>query len=224
MTWPTDNPHDRPTRRLAKRVAFVVAWMAISAAILMLCSCATVPHDAHGIPNYAEVAPSLYRGGEPTAEGWKYLQSLGVGKSLRLDYAKEKPDNVIMPSDIMDVEGSIPPEDLGDLIKEPSQKDLILRATWIDAAMHRYKPDPLLSGLADKTEAQVGLYLGALLQKSCPVFVHCLHGKDRTGIVIAYYRVLFCGWTKAKAEKEMLSLGFRKANVGLWEAWEHFKP
>jgi len=36
-----------------------------------------------------------------------------------------------------------------------------------------------------------------------PVFVHCQRGIDRTGIAVAVYRVIACGWTKMEALKEM---------------------
>ncbi len=54
--------------------------------------------------------------------------------------------------------------------------------------------------------------------------VHCEHGQDRTGLVIACYRVWKCGWTKADAEKEMLAHGFHKELRGLWEYWEDKIP
>ncbi len=36
-----------------------------------------------------------------------------------------------------------------------------------------------------------------------PVFVHCSHGKDRTGLVVALYRVAHNNYCKDKAYKEM---------------------
>ena len=41
-----------------------------------------------------------------------------------------------------------------------------------------------------------------------PVFVHCQHGADRTGIMCAIYRVAVCGWTKQQAIVEMTKGGF----------------
>jgi protein tyrosine phosphatase (PTP) superfamily phosphohydrolase (DUF442 family) len=41
-----------------------------------------------------------------------------------------------------------------------------------------------------------------------PVLVHCAHGEERTGAVIAAYRVVSEGWDPAAAEKEALDLGF----------------
>ena len=41
-----------------------------------------------------------------------------------------------------------------------------------------------------------------------PVLVHCQHGSDRTGTMVAIYRIAFQGWTKAQATDEMINGGF----------------
>ena len=46
-----------------------------------------------------------------------------------------------------------------------------------------------------------------------PVLVHCWHGSDRTGTIIAAYRILIDNWSKEQAIKE-----FRKEALGY-----HFK-
>jgi len=43
-----------------------------------------------------------------------------------------------------------------------------------------------------------------------PVFVHCQHGKDRTGLVAAVYRMEIDGWSEAEAEAEMEAFGFHE--------------
>jgi tyrosine-protein phosphatase SIW14 len=43
---------------------------------------------------------------------------------------------------------------------------------------------------------------------SQPVFLHCRQGRDRTGIVVAAYRMKVNGWSLAEAEAEMQSFGF----------------
>lgn len=45
-------------------------------------------------------------------------------------------------------------------------------------------------------------------QSEKPVLVHCLHGADRTGCVVACYRIIFNGWSKDDAIKEFLSPQF----------------
>lgn len=44
-----------------------------------------------------------------------------------------------------------------------------------------------------------------------PIFVHCQHGQDRTGLIVGLYRVFTQKWTPASAYKEMLAKGFHKA-------------
>ena len=41
-----------------------------------------------------------------------------------------------------------------------------------------------------------------------PVLVHCRHGSDRTGTMVAVYRIVVEGWTKAEATDEMIHGGF----------------
>jgi len=41
-----------------------------------------------------------------------------------------------------------------------------------------------------------------------PVFVHCQHGADRTGLLCAIYRIVICDWTKQEAIQEMTEGGF----------------
>ena len=41
-----------------------------------------------------------------------------------------------------------------------------------------------------------------------PVLVHCLHGSDRTGTMVAIYRIAYGGWSKAQATEEMIIGGF----------------
>jgi len=41
-----------------------------------------------------------------------------------------------------------------------------------------------------------------------PVFVHCQHGADRTGMMTAIYRIVVEGWSKEDAIAEMTEGGF----------------
>ena len=41
-----------------------------------------------------------------------------------------------------------------------------------------------------------------------PLFVHCQRGADRTGMICAMYRVVFCGWTRDAVIEEMKEGGF----------------
>ncbi len=51
---------------------------------------------------------------------------------------------------------------------------------------------------------------------SLPVFVHCQHGADRTGLICAVYRIVIQGWSKDEAIEEMTEGGF-----GFHEIWKN---
>ncbi|WP_298028432.1 tyrosine-protein phosphatase [uncultured Campylobacter sp.] len=45
-------------------------------------------------------------------------------------------------------------------------------------------------------------------QKEGAVLVHCYHGADRTGLVVAMYRVIYQGWSLDAARSEMINGGY----------------
>lgn len=56
-----------------------------------------------------------------------------------------------------------------------------------------------------------------------PVLVHCQHGEDRTGLIIAAWRVESANWSKEDAMSEALSCGYRRyINFGLNKTWDAF--
>ncbi len=57
------------------------------------------------------------------------------------------------------------------------------------------------------TDVRMFLQIAADID-SRPAFVHCQHGKDRTGAMVAVYRIAVCGWTAKKAYQEALGNGF----------------
>ena len=53
-------------------------------------------------------------------------------------------------------------------------------------------------------------------KRRLPVFVHCQHGADRTGLMCALYRIAVCDWTKQDALAEMTQGGF-----GYHKVWKN---
>jgi tyrosine-protein phosphatase SIW14 len=49
-----------------------------------------------------------------------------------------------------------------------------------------------------------------------PVYVHCLHGVDRTGFMCAAYRMQIEGWQYKDAKAELFSNGFHKIPYLWW--------
>ncbi len=69
------------------------------------------------------------------------------------------------------------------------------------------------NGLKEKVDRVVALMADPANQ---PVYVHCRHGQDRTGIVVAAFRMKQQGWSLADAETEMQAFGFN-------DVWVNFK-
>lgn len=41
-----------------------------------------------------------------------------------------------------------------------------------------------------------------------PILIHCKHGSDRTGVILAMYRIVFQNWTKEQALDELKNGGY----------------
>ena len=60
--------------------------------------------------------------------------------------------------------------------------------------------------------------------KPVPIFVHCRRGKDRTGTVIACYRIQHDGWSNKEALVEAKKHGMSFTERGMQHYILHFKP
>jgi hypothetical protein len=124
--------------------------------------------EARGMSYAAEVAPGLYRGGQPDAEGIAWLKSMGVKTILNLRHYHGDTEEA--------------------------------RAA---AAGLRYERLALSSSDAPE-RAQVARFLELVKDpKLRPLYVHCAHGVDRTGTMMAVYRMEVEGWPNAEAFAEM---------------------
>ena len=55
-----------------------------------------------------------------------------------------------------------------------------------------------------------------------PVFVYCQHGADRTGVVIAVYRITHDGWTSQQAKAEAKRYGLKPWQLGMKDYIQDF--
>ncbi len=131
--------------------------------------------DLQGVENLHRVNSVLYRSGQPDAQGFSNLQSLGVRSVLNLrEYHSD--------------------------IKRAAHTNLQLLE------------HPMAAGAV--TEQDVETCLSLLAQAPKPVLVHCWHGSDRTGIIVAAWRIVFEGYSVQAAEAE-----FRDDRFGHHEFW-----
>ena len=107
--------------------------------------------------------------------------------------------------------------------EQPDQNDFIslqntglsevlnLRRYWKDNKKAR-KTDLKLHHISMKAgdikERDVIKALKLINDRKGPMLIHCWHGSDRTGMLIAMYRVLFQNWTKENAIHEMTKGNF----------------
>ena len=96
----------------------------------------------------------------------------------------------------------------------------------VEAAGMRYVEMPM-SFLRRADPAAVRKTLSVMTDPANqPVFVHCSVGMDRSGVVVAVYRMEVDGWSKEEAEAEMESFGFHwiwfqlKKTVKEWRSGE----
>ena len=124
-----------------------------------------------GLPNFAQVTPSLFRGAQPSEEGFGALAKMGVGI-------------------VVDLRGDRDGE------REQVTK---LGMQYIAIPSH----------CAHMTDDGVARFLTILRDNpDKKVFVHCHVGIDRTGMMIAAYRMTQQGWSAEESRREMESFGF----------------
>ena len=128
--------------------------------------------DLPGLKNFAQIAPGLYRGAQPTAEGFKELEKMGVKTVINLRALHDDTEAI---------------------------RGTSLRCIAIPCnAWHPEKEDVVafLKAVSD--------------EKNGPVFVHCKQGSDRTGMMIAAYRIHEQHWTEDEALAELPLFGFHE--------------
>lgn len=126
--------------------------------------------ELRGLPNFGRVTNNLYRGGQPTSDGFQSLQAMGVEIVIDLrektaEMATEKREVEALGMKSVDIPWSAN--------HEPSSAKIV---EFLD--LIRANPDT-------------------------KIFVHCRRGADRTGVMIASYRIAVEHKSVADAVSEM---------------------
>ena len=151
------------------------------------------------IPNLFAVEQDIFRGGTPTAAGWKYLKDQGVTDVVKLNIEGESSD--VVATDLGMTVHRFPIPWWRQVFFRPAQSLLV-------AAVACIKPHSFVHCGSDARTASPDA------QED-----NTQGGEDRTGIVIGCFR-LSQGWAKGDAYSEMIAHGFHPALQGLQGAWD----
>jgi|HubBroStandDraft_1064217.scaffolds.fasta_scaffold00600_10 tyrosine-protein phosphatase SIW14 len=99
-------------------------------------------------------------------------------------------------------------------LRRESEHSSKAEARAVQAAGMHYVNVPL-SNMAAPSDKKIAQVLALLDDSAGPVFVHCRRGADRTGTVIACYRIAHGGWSNQQALREALSYGMSWVEVGM---------
>jgi tyrosine-protein phosphatase SIW14 len=72
-----------------------------------------------------------------------------------------------------------------------------------------------MRGLGRPTDEQVRQALSMIDTLPAPIFIHCKHGCDRTGTVVACYRIAHDKWSGESALREAVQYGMSKLERGM---------
>lgn len=142
--------------------------------------------------DFAEVTPEIYRGGIKGADkaDLQFLKDHGVQTILNIRKVRfdqeAKEHKLALEADFNYIHAAVTPF-----------------ATFLFPMPGEKKVDAVLADLVDPSIPK-------------PIFLHCYTGEDRTGMIIALYRVLYQGWDVDTAyQKEMVAYKYRQHLVRL---------
>lgn len=136
---------------------------------------------APGVPNFHQVNGHVFRGAQPSKEGWASLRKLGVHTVIDLRRSEEH--------------------------STEAERKAVEAAgmQYVNVPMNGFdipRPDQIAAALSHIGETDT-------------VFVHCRQGRDRTGTIVAAYRIAHDRWDCPKALNEASSCGMHWYEFGM---------
>jgi protein tyrosine/serine phosphatase len=149
----------------------------------------THPLQAIATENFAEVNATLYRGGLPADSDMQALAKLGVKTDVDLMGGGNDPTETAAVAHEKQVAAKFGIQ----FVSLPLPFNVQVPTSMIDQWLG------ITSTAADQ-----------------PVYVHCRHGRDRTGTMVALYRIEHDHWTNQQALTEMESFGYNPQKFPLF--------
>ena len=145
------------------------------------------------VPNFHYVDNDLYRGGRPSCTGLLKLKALGIRS-------------------IIDLGGGA----AGTLHHCKSARSADLRVFQIKLSV----PDLTLLGISDQ---KLRMIFAMMQGAPKPIFLSCSLGRDRTGLIVALYRMKRGEMSFREAREEAIYYGYRPRFIGLRRALDRYR-
>lgn len=147
--------------------------------------------QVNGVENFHQVNDHVFRGAQPSTDGFQNLAKLGVKTVI-------------------------------DLREADSRSALEKKAVEADGM--RYINIPL-AGMSAPSPANVAKILAIFNDPTAgPVFIHCRRGADRTGTIVACYRISHDKWDNTKALNEARADGMAWIEKAMQHYVMHYQP
>ena len=175
----------------------MAALLALTALLLQASAPAPAPAVLVGLERFQQVDEKLYRGAQPDAAAFKRLKDLGIHTVINL-------------------------RSESDAAKAGEQR-------LVESLGMRYVSLPIKDGNFFTRsriipEDTIRKFFAELDAAGGRVFVHCRRGADRTGALVAFYRIARNGWENQRAYEEARLVGMRSWYGGLKRQILGFKP
>jgi protein tyrosine/serine phosphatase len=171
--------------------------------ILTVCGALNVHAAQNNLPlNFVKVSDGIYRGARPSSANLQALAQLGITLDINLQGGDLTNPLFRLFTEAM----------------EPGEQPAVMAAEKMTAqnlGLH-YLNQPLdcFDPITAQENVEIEQVLSLLEHASAknPIYLHCEHGKDRTGMLVALYRVKHDHWAPQQAFEEWERLGHGDVN------------
>ena len=158
------------------------------------------PITSEDVCNFHQVDAQLYRGGRPRSSAYPKLVGIGVRTIINLEE----------PKFAMEEKAAIDQLNSG----LPSDRQI------------QFVSFPITPAEIDEegvSDGRLRELFGEIQASTKPIFLHCYHGKDRTGMVVALYRLLLNQKSATDAYDEAYHYRFSRKDHGLSRTLDRYK-